>query len=66
MESCWRTIKDDLLNTGGFENLEKLHMIYYNKIKAPESLNGQTSLSTLQNLSLILEDHYNWSPRRPI
>lgn len=57
VERFWRTIKDDLLESGGFESVAKLeeelfkYMIYYNEIRPHQSLNGKTPLSTLENLS---------------
>ena len=57
VERFWRTIKDDLLESGGFESAEKLeeelvkYMIYYNEIRPHQSLSGKTPLAFLRNLS---------------
>lgn len=57
VERFWRTLKDDLLESGGFESLEVLmdnlfeYLVYYNEIRPHQSLNGKTPLAFLQNLS---------------
>lgn len=57
VERFWRTLKDDLLESGGFNDVEELkdrlfeYLIYYNEIRPHQSLAGKTPLSFLQNLS---------------
>ena len=57
VERFWRTIKDDLLESGGFSSVDDLkdqvfeYLIYYNEIRPHQSLNGKSPLFFLQNLS---------------
>lgn len=57
VERFWRTLKEDLLESGGFEDVEELkdrlfeYLIYYNEIRPHQSLAGKTPLAFLQNLS---------------
>jgi len=57
IERFWRTIKDDLLESGGFNDVAELkdklfeYLVYYNEIRPHQSLGGKTPLAFLQNLS---------------
>lgn len=57
VERFWRTIKDDLLESGGFKDADELkdrlfeYLIYYNEIRPHQSLSGKTPSAFLQNLS---------------
>lgn len=59
VERFWGTIKDDLLESGGFKDIEELkdrlfeYLIYYNEIRTHQSLAGKTPLSFLQNCQRI-------------
>ena len=57
VERFWRTLKDDLLECGGFTDVDELkdklfeYLIYYNEIRPHQSLNGKTPLAFAHNLS---------------
>ena len=57
VERFWRTIKDDLLETMVFKDVEELkerlfeYMIYYNEIRPHQSLNGKSPNNFLLNMS---------------
>ena len=56
VERFWRTIKDDLLESGGFESVDQLkdelfkYMIYYNEIRPHQALNGKSPLQYLSQI----------------
>jgi transposase InsO family protein len=54
VERFWRTIKDDLLDSTSFNDIEELkekifeYMIYYNEIRPHQSLSGKSPLAYLK------------------